>query len=125
MSLRVPDEPLTPAALFLGAAKVGSCSDVALDITSSYGSGGRAWVRVGWTVNGSLPARNLTALRTALAVCGNIARAISVSDGVLVEYEDPAQGERPPPRTHATTHLLQAPHCTPIHPNLTSPQSPR
>ena len=41
--------------------------------------------------------RNLTALRTALAVCGNIARAISVSDGVLVEYEDPAQGEPPPP----------------------------
>jgi len=52
--------------------------------------------------------RNLTALRTALAVCGNIARAISVSDGVLVEYEDPAQSERPP-------HYAR--HCTPPHTN--------
>ena len=61
--------PLTPAAVFLGAAKVGSCSDIALDITSSTGSGGRGWVAVGWLVNGTgpsgapLPAANLTALR--------------------------------------------------------------
>ena len=59
--------------------------------------------------------RNLTALRTALAVCGNIARAISVSDGVLVEYEDPAQSERPPHHArHCTPRTL---HCTPPHTN--------
>ena len=61
--LRVPDVPLVPEALFLGASKVGSCSDLSLDITSSTGSGGRDWVRVDWVVNGTLPPHNLTKLR--------------------------------------------------------------
>ena len=37
--LLVPDTPLVPEAVFLGASRVGSCSDIALDITSSTGSG--------------------------------------------------------------------------------------
>ena len=65
--LLVPDTPLVPEAVFLGASRVGSCSDIALDITSSTGSGGRGWVQVGWTVNGTLPPRNLTLLREYVA----------------------------------------------------------
>ena len=66
-TLLVPDEPLVPAAVFLGASKVGSCSDIALDITSSTGSGGRNWVGVSWTINGTLPAHNLTKLKEYVA----------------------------------------------------------
>ena len=33
--------------------------------------------------------QHCTALRTALAVCGNISQVLGASDGVLVEYEDP------------------------------------
>ena len=65
--LMVPDEPLVPSAVFLGASKIGSCSDISLDITSSTGSGGRNWVGVGWTINGSRPAHTLTARQEYVA----------------------------------------------------------
>ena len=61
-----PDEPLTPVAQYVGAASVGACSDLAIDATTSTGSGGRAWTSIAWSVNGTLPARNLTELRAHL-----------------------------------------------------------
>ena len=61
--LAVPDEALTPVAIFQGANKIGLCSDVDLDVSTSVGSGGRNWLTTTWLVNGSLPAQNLTALR--------------------------------------------------------------
>ena len=65
--LAAPDEALTPVAVFVGADKIGSCSDVDLDVSNSVGSGGRSWVAAMWLVNGSLPAQNFTALREYVA----------------------------------------------------------
>lgn len=62
--LLVPDNPLMPVALFVAPGQVGSCSDLTIDATSSTGSGGRGWQTAVWTVNGSLPDKNLTLVRS-------------------------------------------------------------
>ena len=61
--LKPPDQALVPEVVFVGAASIGSCSDVDLDLSSSAGSGGRDWVAVSWNVSSSLRAANTTALR--------------------------------------------------------------
>lgn len=58
-----PDTALVPAAVFVAAESIGSCSDIKIDATASTGSGGRDWVLADWSVNASLPAANLTELR--------------------------------------------------------------
>ena len=72
-TLLVPDVPLVPAAVFVGPSRVGQCSDISLDVSTSSGSGGRDWVAVDWAVNSSLPIRsdvngsqNLTVIRNYL-----------------------------------------------------------
>jgi len=72
-TLLVPDVPLVPSAVFVGASRVGQCSDISLDVSTSSGSGGRDWLLVDWAVNSSLPVRsdingsqNLTTVRNYL-----------------------------------------------------------
>ena len=67
VQLEPPDVPLTPIAVFVGSQSIGSCSDVNVDLTTSIGSGGRDWAVAEWTVNSSLPDKNLTDIRAFIA----------------------------------------------------------
>ena len=67
VQLAQPDMPLTPVAVFVGPQSIGSCSDVDIDLTTSIGSGGRDWAVAEWTVNSSLPDKNLADIRAFIA----------------------------------------------------------
>ena len=50
-----PDEPSVPTVIISSPARIGSCEDLVLDATGSYGSGGRPYASVLWTVSAITP----------------------------------------------------------------------
>ena len=56
--LKGPLSPLRPVALIIAPSKLGSCSNLSLDATESYGNGGRLYRAVSWSVTANLYSNN-------------------------------------------------------------------
>ena len=88
VQIATPDTPLTPVAVFVGSQSIGSCSEVAIDLTASVGTGGRGWSIAEWTVNSSLPDANLTDLRAFLAAWNQAALPELIVPNTLISTAD-------------------------------------
>ena len=57
-----PSNPISPSVVLSVPSVLSTCSNLTLDATLSYGSAGRPWTNVSWTVTSSSPTAALNAL---------------------------------------------------------------
>ena len=50
ISISTPLQPKSPSVILSSPAHIGSCSDLIIDPTGSFGNGGRAWATMRWAV---------------------------------------------------------------------------
>ena len=86
VSIQAPKFPIAPFIAMSAPAVVGRCADIVLDLSGSYGSGGRKWKRIEWSVlrNGQPLAYNETGISDSLY---NISLGLSTNDLFIVPNE--------------------------------------
>jgi len=53
VSVKVPETPLYPTVVFRAPSEISYCNNLTVDISSSYGHGGRSWKSLTWSVQSS------------------------------------------------------------------------
>lgn len=87
--VQAPAFPFAPTVIIVAPRKIGSCSDLTLDATQSYGNGGRLYSSVKWAVTANLykgssepvalDTRNVTKVLNAFSAIYQVTRPVTIA----------------------------------------------